>query len=117
MENVEVDILASFYSQDGKNAAVTGGIGTEKLTDVASVIVVSTPLNDDDVLTIDAGISAYTSASSSNINPFDGPGEADPFQASTGASSGDVWINVNGHYSHSSDDRNNILSGKDFCGQ
>ena len=32
------------------------------------------PLNDDDVLTIDSGISAYTSASSSNINPFNASG-------------------------------------------
>jgi len=112
LENVEVDILTSFYSQDGKNAAVTGGIGTEELTDVAAAIVISVPMNDDDVLTIDAGISAYTSASSSNINPFDGPGEADPYQASSGASSGGSWVNVNGIYSHSSDDRNNIISGK-----
>lgn len=112
LENVEVDILASFYSQDGKNAAVTGGIGTEKLNDLAAAIIVSTPLNDDDILTIDAGISAYTSASSSNINPFDGPGEADPYQASSGASSSGSWINVNGIYSHSSDDRNNIVTGK-----
>ena len=112
LENVEIDILASYYSQDGDNAAVTGGFGTEKLNDLASVLIVSVPLNDDDVLTIDAGISAYTSASSSNINPFDGSNEADPFQATTGASSGDVWLNFNGSYSHSSDDRNNIVSGK-----
>lgn len=69
------------------------------------------PLNDDDVLTIDAGISAYTSASSSNINPFD-DGVADPFQASSGASSGDLWVNLTGNYSHSSDDRNDIWSTK-----
>lgn len=112
LENIEIDLLTSFYGQDGKNAAVCGGNGTEKLNDLATSIVVSTPLNDDDVLTIDAGISAYTSASSSNIDPFDGSGPADPFQASTGASSGDVWINGSGTYSHSSDDRNRTWSGK-----
>ncbi|MGB5264286.1 MAG: DUF3570 domain-containing protein [Lutimonas sp.] len=111
LESVEVDFLASYYSQEGNNAAVSGGIGTEELNDLTSAIVVSVPLNDDDVLTIDAGISAYTSASSSNINPFD-DGLADPFVASSGASSGDVWINANGNYSHSSDDRNQIVSGK-----
>jgi len=111
LESIEVDFLASYYSQDGDNAAVSGGIGTEELTDLTSAFVVSVPLNDDDVLTIDAGISAYTSASSSNINPFD-DGYADPFVASSGASSSDVWINANGNYSHSSDDRNQIVSGK-----
>ena len=70
LENTEIDLLTSLYGQDGNNASVTGGIGSEKLTDFATDINVSIPLNDDDVLTIDATISAYTSASSSNLNPF-----------------------------------------------
>lgn len=110
LENTEVDILASYYSQDGDNAAVTGGRGTEELTDFAPSIVVAIPLNADDVLNIDANISAYTSASSSNINPFDGSGPADPFVSSSGASSSDVWTNINASYSHSSDDRDKIWS-------
>lgn len=112
LESTEVDFLTSYYSQDGDNAAVSGGIGTEDLTDFTPTLVVSVPLNDDDVLTIDAGISAYTSASSSNIDPFDGKKEADPFQASTGASESDVWTNISAAYSHSSDDRNRIWSTK-----
>lgn len=111
LETTELDFLMSYYTQDGKNAAVSGGIGTEELQDITPTIIVSMPLNDDDVLTIDAGISAYTSASSSNINPFDSK-NPDAFQASTGASSGDVWANVVLSYSHSSDDRNKIYSGK-----
>lgn len=112
LESVEVDFLSSYYTQDGDNAAVSGGIGTEELTDVTGTFVVSIPLNDDDVLTIDAGVSAYTSASSSNVGPFDGGGQADPFQASSGASSSDLWANLTGSYSHSSDDRNDIWSAK-----
>lgn len=111
LETTEVDFLTSYYSQDGDNAAVSGGIGTEELTDVTGTFVVSIPLNDDDVLTIDAGVSAYTSASSSNVGPFD-DGPADPFQASSGASASDLWANVTGSYSHSSDDRNDIWSAK-----
>ncbi len=111
LENTEIDFLGSYYSQDGNNAAVTGGRGTEELTDAAPTVIVSIPLNDDDVLTIDAGVSAYTSASSSNVNPFDGA-YADPFTASTGASSSDTWFNVTGSYSHSSDDRNQMVTGK-----
>ena len=112
LETTEVDFLTSYYSQTGDNAAVSGGIGTEELTDVTGTFVVSIPLNDDDVLTIDAGVSAYTSASSSNVDPFDGGQAADPFVASSGASQSDVWANLTGSYSHSSDDRNTIVSGK-----
>ncbi|MCB0629398.1 MAG: hypothetical protein KDD15_06695, partial [Lewinella sp.] len=48
LESTEVDLLTSIYAQDGENAAVTGGIGTEKLSDFATDINVSIPLNDDD---------------------------------------------------------------------
>lgn len=112
LETVEVDFLTSYYSQNGDNAAVSGGIGTEELTDITGTFVVSIPLNDDDVLTIDAGVSAYTSASSSNVGAFDGGQPADPFVASSGASGADTWVNLTGSYSHSSDDRNDILSAK-----
>ncbi len=112
LETTEIDFLTSYYTQDGENAAVSGGIGTEELSDVTAAFVVSIPLNDDDVLTIDAGISAYTSASSSNVGPFDSSGRANPYDASTGASQGDVWANITGTYSHSSDDRNDIWSAK-----
>jgi len=112
LETTEVEFLSSYYSQDGDNAAVSGGIGNEKLQDGTGAIIISVPLNDDDVLTVDASISTYTSASSSNINPFDGSKPADAFQASSGASSGDVWGNFTGNYSHSSDDRNTIRSVK-----
>ncbi|AJR04170.1 DUF3570 domain-containing protein [Siansivirga zeaxanthinifaciens] len=135
LETTEVDFLTSYYTQDGNNASVTGGIGTEELTDVTPTIVVSLPLNADDVLTIDAGISAYTSASSSNLNPFDGSsgasqgsGEVEddkfsnkksnaagayigtPWAASSGASRSDVWASITADYSHSSDDRNTIVN-------
>nr|WP_315209961.1 DUF3570 domain-containing protein [uncultured Flavobacterium sp.] len=130
LESTEVDFLASYYNQDGSRSAVSGGIGSEKLTDVASNIVVAMPLNDDDVLTIDLGISAYSSASSSNINPFNstgasgGGGDDDriaggqkatatgptgtPWQASSGASKSDQLVSVVANYSHSSDSRNFI---------
>lgn len=112
LETTEIDFITSYYSQDGSNAAVTGGRGTEELTDIAGAIIVSIPLNDDDVLSIDAGVSAYTSASSSNIDPFDSDQPADPFVASSGESSSDLWANGTIGYSHSSDSRNDIVSAK-----
>ena len=74
LKNTEIDLLMSYYEQEGDNAAVTGGIGKEKLTNSTPTVIVSIPLSTDDVLTVDAGISTYTSASSSNINPFDKSG-------------------------------------------
>ena len=118
LESVEVEFLASYYNQDGAHSAVSGGIGSEKLTDVASNIVLSIPLNDDDVLTIDAGISAYSSASSSNINPYNNGEEGNsgnvangtptPWQASSGASGSDALVALSANYSHSSENRNFI---------
>jgi hypothetical protein len=129
LENAEIDLLTSFYTQDGKNAAVTGGIGTEKLNDFATNINIAIPLNEDDILTIDATVSAYSSASSSNLNPFSGAssgGDDDddddgrsygngavtgtPWVESSGASKSDVWVSGDIGYSHSSDNRNNIYS-------
>lgn len=110
LESAEVDILMSYYTQQGNNAAVTGGIGTEELIDLTPTIVVSIPLSDDEVLIVDASISAYSSASSSNVNPFDGADRADPYIASSGASKSDELITFKADYSHSSNDRDDIWS-------
>ncbi|HET8735310.1 MAG TPA: DUF3570 domain-containing protein [Pricia sp.] len=116
LESAEIDLLFSYYGQDGQNAAVTGGEGSEELTDATSALVVRIPLNDDDVLTADVVISAYTSASSSNVNPFDGDANrrVSPFSASSGASRKDVLVHFNPSYRHASDDRNNVYSANAY---
>lgn len=115
LEAAEVDLLFSYYNQDGENAAVTGGEGTEELTDATSSIVVKMPLNPDDVLTVDVGISAYSSASSSNIDPFDKVSStASPFSASSGASQSDALVHFNPTYEHSSKDRNSVYSAQAY---
>lgn len=112
LESAEIDFLFSYYGQNGQNAAVTGGSGTEELTDATSALIVSIPLNDDDVLTAEMGISAYTSASSSNINPLDGDVNrtVSPISASSGASRHDVLIHFSPSYAHSADDRNSTTT-------
>ncbi|WP_097046179.1 DUF3570 domain-containing protein [Flagellimonas pacifica] len=111
LESSEIDLLFSYYDQDGQNAAVTGGEGTEELTDATSTIVLRMPLNEDDVLTVDVGLSAYTSASSSNVNPLDGGNSiVTPFDASSGESRKDLLAYINPSYQHSSEDRNSIWS-------
>jgi hypothetical protein len=114
LETPEINLLFSYYKQDGKHAAVSGGEGTEELTDLASAIVVNIPLNANDVLTVDAGISAYTSASSSNVDPFDGKKQngnlvASPWMASSGASKQDALATFSVGYAHNSKDRNTIV--------
>ncbi len=74
LEAIEVDLLIGYYEQEGVHASVTGGIGNEDLQNTAPTVVIRIPLNVDDVLTVDAGLSAYTSASSSNGNPFNQTG-------------------------------------------
>ena len=118
LEATELSILTSFYAQDGKNASVTGGIGSEELTDFATDINVSIPVKEDGVLSINGSISVYTSASSSNLDPWfdqdeDKDGEINagtPWAASSGASHNDAWLNLNVGYNHYSEDRNAIYS-------
>ena len=135
LETVEIDVLLGYYEQEGIHAAVTGGIGNEDLQNIAPSVVVRIPLNEDDVLTADVGISAYTSASSSNGNPFNtaassgyddddddersGNGNGNgggnsptgtPWVASSGASRKDVLTSINFSYVHATDDRNRYWS-------
>lgn len=125
LENIEIEILNSYYSQDGNNAAVTGGIGSEELKDFASDISISIPLKDNQILSISGTISAYTSASSSHLNPFPYGDDDDyqyygsnspnsltgsPWAASSGASTQDIWVNANVGYSYYSNDRNSIYN-------
>tara|TARA_R110002051_G_scaffold100879_3_gene171323 strand:+ start:9738 stop:11009 length:1272 start_codon:yes stop_codon:yes gene_type:complete len=116
LETTEIDALFSYYGQEGSNAAVTGGEGSEELTDVTSSLIVRLPMNEDDILTLDIGISAYSSASSSNVNPLDGNprDRVSPYIASSGASQSDQLVHINPSYQHSSDDRNSIWNAKAY---
>ena len=69
----EANFVASYYKQDGNNSAVTGGSGTEKLTDISSAFEVKLTKYDrfqrKHSFDIEVGIDHYTSASSDKINP------------------------------------------------
>jgi hypothetical protein len=68
----EINFISSYYHQNGDNSAVTGGIGTEKLTDIANVIDVSLYKYDKKLrkqtYTFELGVDHYTSASSDLID-------------------------------------------------
>lgn len=69
----EVNFVSSYYTQDGNRSAVTGGIGMEKLMDVANSLEIRLSFKDRrkrlHTFTADGTIDYYTSASSDNIDP------------------------------------------------
>lgn len=47
LESTEVQLLMSYYEQDGSHSAVGGGVGTEELNDMTPTLVISIPLSDE----------------------------------------------------------------------
>lgn len=64
----EVDILGSYYQQQGNHSAVEGGIGSQHLTDTAPTILLNVPLDSTTRLSANLGVDYYTSASSDKID-------------------------------------------------
>lgn len=69
----EVNFVSSYYQQNGNNSAVTGGVGSEHLTDFATNLDVKLSYYDHrhrkHTITPEVGIDVYTSASSDKIDP------------------------------------------------
>lgn len=70
LQESDMSILFSYYTQDGDNAAVTGGRGTEHLTDITSKIIVNIVLDEKRTVSFDGGFDHYSSASTDNIDQF-----------------------------------------------
>ncbi|MBF9239947.1 DUF3570 domain-containing protein [Hymenobacter sp. BT683] len=64
----EVNILSSYYSQDGNRGAVEGGIGTQQLTDFTPTIILNVPLDSVTRLSANLGMDYYASASTDRID-------------------------------------------------
>ncbi|MBK5284717.1 MAG: DUF3570 domain-containing protein [Bacteroidia bacterium] len=77
----EVNFVSGYYQQDGNHSGVTGGIGTEYLTDFAGTIELKlSTLNkkgNKHSLFFESGADTYTSASSDSIEPLSGPSRQD----------------------------------------
>ena len=69
----EANLVSSYYSQNGNNSAVTGGIGTEKLSDISNSIDITLTKYDKrgrkHSFLGEVGVDHYTSASSDKIDP------------------------------------------------
>lgn len=67
MGQVEVDILSSYYDQDGIHSPVTGGRGTEDLQDLTNTLIISIPYGKN-TYSINFGQDNITSASTDNMD-------------------------------------------------
>ena len=69
----EINFVSGYYSQNGDHSAVTGGIGTEQLTDVANTIDLKlskyNAVGNKHSVIFEMGVDTYTSASSGKIRP------------------------------------------------
>ncbi len=79
----EINLVSGYYMQDGNHSAVTGGLGSEKLTDFSNTIELKFIRTDrklrQHTLTGEIGIDHYSSASSDKIDPntISSPSHAD----------------------------------------
>jgi len=99
----EINLVSSYYKQDGNNSAVTGGIGSEKLTDLSNTIDVKLlkygKTGIKHTFDIEAGIDHYTSASSDKID----------LQANSSASSADNRFYPSLTYSRENEEKGNTF--------
>ena len=66
-EEPEINFLFNYYEQEGNHSAVTGGIGTEALTNMAPMIQVNVPIDSVHIVNVSLGEDYYSSASSNKI--------------------------------------------------
>ena len=106
LKKVDLDIFQSLYTQDGDHSAVTGGHGSEALSDYATNIELNLLIDgkkkgNENNLTLKFGVDAYTSASSDKINP----------NTISSASSNDVRIYPSISYLHTNGDGHFDIGG------
>ncbi len=94
----EVNILGSYYQQDGNRSAVEGGVGTQQLTDISPTIVLNVPLDSLTRVSANIGFDYYASASTDRID-----------QVLSSPSSHDVRIHADLGYSRTLRDRHTIV--------
>lgn len=101
----EINLVSSYYKQDGNNSAVTGGIGTEKLTDISNSIDVRFvnygKTGKKHTLDVEVGIDHYTSASSDMID----------LSANSSASKSDTRFYPSLSYIVENEEKGNTIAG------
>lgn len=101
----EVNFISSYYTQDGNNSAVTGGLGTEKLNDFSNNFEIRVSKkdkkNNKHNFGFELGIDTYSSASSDKIDP----------NTVSSASYQDVRVYPSANYRYENLEKNYILNG------
>lgn len=99
----EINLVSSYYRQDGNNAAVTGGIGSQKLTDISNSIDVKFVKyglsGKKHTLDVEVGIDQYSSASSDMVD----------LSANTSASYSDIRVYPSLSYTMENDEKGNTF--------
>ncbi|CAM3967175.1 DUF3570 domain-containing protein [Flavobacterium antarcticum] len=100
----EINLVSSYYQQDGNNSSVTGGIGTEKLTDISNTLDVRLIKFDKAGIKhswdLEVGIDHYSSASSDMID----------LQANSSASSADNRVYPSVTYARENEEKGQSFS-------
>lgn len=68
LSKTDIELTFSYYNQDGNNSAVTGGIGTEKLSVYATGLTIQHQFKEFNKLSFSAGIDVISSASTDKID-------------------------------------------------
>jgi len=99
----EINLVSSYYKQDGNNSAVTGGIGTEKLTDISNSLDVKFvkhgATGKKHTLDVEVGVDHYSSASSDMID----------LSANTSASYSDIRVYPSLSYTMENEEKSNTF--------
>jgi len=100
----EVNFISSYYTQTGDNSAVTGGKGTEKLTDIATqfevILTKKGRAQRSHQFNFALGVDSYTSASSDKIDP----------NSVTSASYQDMRVYPSGQYTYKNEEKNYAIT-------
>jgi len=99
----EINLVSSYYRQDGNNAAVTGGIGSQKLTDISNSIDVKFVKyglsGKKHTLDVEVGVDQYSSASSDMVD----------LSANTSASYSDIRVYPSLGYTIENEEKGNTI--------
>lgn len=104
LKTSEINFVTGYYNQDGNLSPVTGGIGTEKLSDIATTIELKLNKYDNKNrrhdISFELGVDHYTSASSDKIDP----------QTISSASHADTRFYPSASYTITNEQKGNAIS-------
>ena len=101
LKSTQIDLLFSYYQQDGNHSAVTGGEGTEKLNVYLNKLLVTYAIDSFNTVMLEGGVDVISSASTDNI---------DMVVSSASAKDNRLWISAG--YQHLLKNKRQILGGK-----